>query len=148
MLPDLLLRKRQYGRAMISVDGQDFYSISELTREFDVSTRTLRFYESEGLLRPVRQGRQRLFRAGDRTRLKLILRGKRLGFSLSEIRDLFELFKAPEGERRQIEALLLAIEERKNALVQKRRDLEETMSDLEDAEVTIRARLKEIGGGS
>jgi len=133
---------------MISVDGQDFYSISELTREFDVSTRTLRFYESEGLLRPVRQGRQRLFRAGDRTRLKLILRGKRLGFSLSEIRDLFELFKAPEGERRQIEALLLAIEERKNALVQKRRDLEETMSDLEDAEVTIRARLKEIGGGS
>jgi len=133
---------------MISVDGQDFYSISELTREFDVSTRTLRFYESEGLLRPVRQGRQRLFRAGDRTRLKLILRGKRLGFSLSEIRDLFELFKAPEGERRQIEALLLAIEERKNALAQKRRDLEETMSDLEDAEATIRARLKEIGGGS
>lgn len=133
---------------MINLDGQDCYSISELTREFDVSTRTLRFYESEGLLRPIRQGRQRYFRAADRTRLKLILRGKRLGFSLSEIRELFELFKAPEGERRQIEALLLAIEERKSALVQKRRDLEETMSDLEDAEATIRARLLEIGGGA
>lgn len=133
---------------MINLDGQDFYSISELTREFGVSTRTLRFYEAEGLLRPVRQGRQRLFRAGDRTRLKLILRGKRLGFSLSEIQELFDLFKAPEGERRQIEALLIAIEERKNALMQKRRDLEETMSDLEDAEVTIRARLEEIGGGA
>lgn len=133
---------------MITLDGQDFFSISELTREFDVSTRTLRFYESEGLLRPVRQGRQRLFRAGDRTRLKLILRGKRLGFSLSEIQELFDLFKAPEGERRQIEALLRAIEERKGALMQKRRDLEETMSDLEDAEATIRTRLTEIGGGS
>lgn len=133
---------------MITQDGQDLYSISELTREFDVSTRTLRFYEAEGLLRPIRQGRQRLFRAGDRTRLKLILRGKRLGFSLSEIQELFDLFKAPEGERRQIEALLLAIEERKGALAQKRRDLEETMSDLEDAETTIRVRLAEIGGGA
>jgi len=133
---------------MITRDGQDYYSISELTREFDVSTRTLRFYESEGLLRPVREGRQRLFRPGDRTRLKLILRGKRLGFSLSEIQDLFNLFKAPEGERRQIEALLQAIEERKASLAQKRRDLEDTLNDLDDAEATIRARLREIGGAT
>ena len=132
---------------MITRDGQDFYSISELTREFDVSTRTLRFYESEGLLRPVREGRQRLFRPGDRTRLKLILRGKRLGFTLSEIQELFDLFKAPEGERRQIEALLQALETRKKELVQKQRDLEDTLSDLADAETMIRQRLKEIGGG-
>ena len=132
---------------MITRDGQDFYSISELTREFDVSTRTLRFYESEGLLRPVREGRQRLFRPGDRTRLKLILRGKRLGFTLSEIQELFDLFKAPEGERRQIEALLQALENRKNELVQKQRDLEDTLNDLADAETMIRQRLKEIGGG-
>ena len=131
---------------MIMKDGQEFYSISELTREFDVSTRTLRFYESEGLLRPVRQGRQRLFRPGDRTRLKLILRGKRLGFSLSEIRELFDLFKAHEGERRQSEALLKAIAGRKNDLAQKRRDLEETLLDLEDAEASVRTRLQEIGG--
>ena len=132
---------------MITRDGQDFYSISELTREFDVSTRTLRFYESEGLLRPVREGRQRLFRPGDRMRLKLILRGKRLGFTLSEIQELFDLFKAPEGERRQIEALLQALENRKNELVQKQRDLEDTLNDLADAETMIRQRLKEIGGG-
>ena len=132
---------------MITKDGQEFYSISELTREFDVSTRTLRFYESEGLLRPVREGRQRLFRPGDRMRLKLILRGKRLGFTLSEIQELFDLFKAPEGERRQIEALLQALENRKNELVQKQRDLEDTLNDLADAETMIRQRLKEIGGG-
>ena len=132
---------------MITKDGQEFYSISELTREFDVSTRTLRFYESEGLLRPVREGRQRLFRPGDRTRLKLILRGKRLGFTLSEIQELFDLFKAPEGERRQIEALLQALENRKTELVQKRRDLEDTLNDLADAETMIRQRLEEIGGG-
>jgi len=131
---------------MIRKDGQEFYSISELTREFDVSTRTLRFYETEGLLRPVRQGRLRLFRPGDRTRLKLILRGKRLGFSLSEIRELFDLFKAPEGERRQMQALLEAIVQRKTDLAQKRRDLEETLHDLEEAEGSIRARLEEIGG--
>lgn len=128
-------------------DRPEHYSITELTREFDVSTRTLRFYEAEGLLKPVRHGRQRLFRPADRTRLKLILRGKRLGFSLAEIKQLFELFKAPEGERRQLEALVEAIALRKRELEQKRCDLEETLADLEDAERSVRARLRELKGG-
>ena len=121
------------------------YSITELTREFDVSTRTLRFYEAEGLLRPIRKGRARLFRPADRTRLKLILRGKRLGFSLSEIKDFFELFKAPEGERRQLAALIDAIAERKAELEQKRRDLEETYADLQDAETLGKGAPRRIG---
>lgn len=133
---------------MTSRPDPDYFTITELTQEFDVSTRTLRFYEAEGLLRPVRRGTQRLFRPGDRTRLKLILRGKRLGFSLSEIKELFDLFKAPEGERRQMLALLDAIVKRKADLAQKRRDLEETLADLTDAEESVQQRLKEMGGGS
>lgn len=133
---------------MTTQTDQNFFTITELTQEFDVSTRTLRFYEAEGLLRPVRRGTQRLFRPGDRTRLKLILRGKRLGFSLSEIKELFDLFKAPEGERRQMLALLDAIVKRKADLAQKRRDLEETLADLKDAEVSVQQRLKEMDRGS
>ncbi len=133
---------------MTTQTDQDFLTITELTQEFDVSTRTLRFYEAEGLLRPVRRGTQRLFRPGDRTRLKLILRGKRLGFSLSEIKELFDLFKAPEGERRQMLALLDAIVKRKADLAQKRRDLEETLADLKDAEDSVQQRLKEMDRGS
>ncbi|MEM1045625.1 MAG: MerR family DNA-binding transcriptional regulator [Pseudomonadota bacterium] len=133
---------------MTTQTEQDYFTITELTQEFDVSTRTLRFYEAEGLLRPVRRGTQRLFRPGDRTRLKLILRGKRLGFSLSEIKELFDLFKAPEGERRQMLALLDAIVERKADLAQKRRDLEETLADLKDAEASVQQRLKEMDRGS
>lgn len=129
----------------MAANQQDHFTITELTREFDVSTRTLRFYETEGLLRPVRKGRQRLFRAADRTRLGLILRGKRLGFSLAEIKHLFELFQAPEGERRQMAALLDAIDQRKHELEQKRRDLDDTLKDLVAAEVSVRKRLREMG---
>ena len=77
---------------------KDFYTITELTREFDISTRTLRFYEDEGLVKPVRRGRTRLFRPSDRVLIKQILRGKRLGFSIAEIRDIIEMYKSPPGE--------------------------------------------------
>ncbi|NIW86644.1 MAG: MerR family transcriptional regulator, partial [Gammaproteobacteria bacterium] len=70
------------------------YSIGDLAREFDVTPRTIRFYEDQGLLSPARSGQNRVYTARDRTRLKLILRGKRLGFSLSEIRDILDLYDA------------------------------------------------------
>jgi len=79
---------------------QEQFSISELSREFDVTTRAIRFYEDEGLLEPHRQGRQRVYSSRDRIRLKLILRGKRLGFSLSEIGDIIDMDKVKPDNRR------------------------------------------------
>ena len=77
---------------------RDYYSITELTREFDISTRTLRFYEDEGLIQPIRRGRTRLFRPSDRHLVKQILRGKRLGFSIAEILEIIQIYKEPPGE--------------------------------------------------
>nr|HMQ58011.1 MerR family DNA-binding transcriptional regulator [Rhizobiaceae bacterium] len=89
---------------------RDFYTITELTREFDISTRTLRFYEDEGLIKPVRRGRTRLFRPSDRHLLKQILRGKRLGFSISEIREIVAMYREPPGEVGQLKAIMKRIE--------------------------------------
>ncbi|RWB80669.1 MAG: MerR family transcriptional regulator, partial [Mesorhizobium sp.] len=74
------------------VTMREYYSITELTREFDVSTRTLRFYEDEGLVQPVRRGRTRLFRPSDRHLIRQIMRGKRLGFSINEIREIIQMY--------------------------------------------------------
>ena len=75
-----------------------YYSITELTREFGVSTRTLRFYEDEGLLHPERRGRTRLYRTADRRFLQEILRGRRIGFTIAEIREIVHVYKEPPGE--------------------------------------------------
>ena len=77
------------------------FTIGELATEFGVTTRTIRFYEDQGLLAPKRQGRNRVYDRRDRTRLKLALRGKRLGFALSEIREILDLFDSPQGEEQQ-----------------------------------------------
>ena len=82
------------------------YSISELAQEFGVTTRTIRYYEDQGLISPERDGVSRVFSSRDRVRLKLALRGKRLGFSLAEIRELFELYDVSRDEQRQLEAFL------------------------------------------
>ena len=81
---------------------REFYTISDLAKEFDVTTRTIRFYEDQNLISPLREGTRRLFRARDRTRLKLILRGKRLGFTLAEISEILDMYDAAPGEVRQL----------------------------------------------
>ena len=83
-----------------------FYTITELTREFGVSTRTLRFYEDEGLINPERRGRTRLFRPADRRLIQEILRGRRIGFTIAEIRDIIRVYKDPPGEVGQLEMLM------------------------------------------
>ena len=93
-----------------------------------MTTRTLRFYEQEGLIDPLRRGRTRLYRPADRIRLKLILRGKRLGFSLSEIREIVNMYDEPPGERGQLNLLISRIEERRAELLQKRRDIDATLA--------------------
>ncbi|MBX3569484.1 MAG: MerR family DNA-binding transcriptional regulator [Rhizobiaceae bacterium] len=124
---------------------REYYSITELTREFDVSTRTLRFYEDEGLIHPVRRGRTRLFRPSDRHLIRQILRGKRLGFSINEIREIIQIYREPPGEVGQLGLLIKRIAEKKDELRQKRRDLEDTLAELEQAEDSCVERLAELG---
>ena len=117
---------------------REYYSITELTREFDISTRTLRFYEDEGLIQPVRRGRTRLFRPSDRHLIRQIMRGKRLGFSINEIREIIQMYKEPPGEVGQLKLMIKRIEEKREDLRQKRRDLEETLAELDQAEEILR----------
>jgi DNA-binding transcriptional MerR regulator len=124
---------------------REYYSISELTKEFDISTRTLRFYEDEGLIQPVRRGRTRLFRPSDRHLVRQILRGKRLGFSINEIREIIQIYREPPGEVGQLKLLIARINEKKDDLRQKRRDLEETLAELDQAEESCVERLAELG---
>jgi DNA-binding transcriptional MerR regulator len=109
----------------------DTYSISDLAREFEVTTRTIRFYEDQGLLSPARAGATRVFSNRDRVRLKLALRGKRLGFSLAEIRELFELYDVSRDEKQQLEAFLLRLERRRTLLEQQREDIEVMLNEID-----------------
>lgn len=124
---------------------REYYSITELTREFGVSTRTLRFYEDEDLIHPVRRGRTRLFRPSDRQLIRQILRGKRLGFSIAEIHEIVQMYKEPPGEVGQLKLMIRRIEEKREDLRQKRRDLEETLAELDHAEESCVERLAELG---
>ena len=126
---------------------KEFFTITDLTKEFDVSTRTIRFYEDEGLIKPVRKGRTRLFRQSDRRLLATILRGKRLGFTIAEIRGMLEMYKQPPGEEGQLNMLIAKIQEKRDELDQKRRDIEETLSELDHAEDQAIQRLAELGVG-
>lgn len=122
----------------------DYLTITELTNEFGLTTRTLRFYEDEGLIKPVRRGRQRLYRPSDRTRLKLILRGKRLGLSLGEISDVIDMYRQPPGEIGQLTMLMEKIEARRSDLRQKLTDIEETIAELDAVEEACQTRLCEL----
>lgn len=125
-----------------------YFSITELTREFGVSTRTLRFYEDEGLLHPERRGRTRLYRAADRRFLQEILRGRRIGFTIAEIREIVHVYKEPPGEIGQLKLMMKKIDEKRDELRQKRRDIDETLSELDQAEEACLTRLVEIGVGT
>ena len=107
------------------------FTISELAREFGVTTRTIRFYEDEGLLSPKREGTNRVFSQRDRVRLKLALRGKRLGFSLAEIRELFELYDVSRDEHKQLEEFLARLERRRAHLEQQREDIEVMLREID-----------------
>ncbi len=127
---------------------REFHTITELTKEFGISTRTIRFYEDEGLIKPVRRGRTRLFRPTDRRRLMFILRGKRLGFSIAEIREVMNMYKEPPGEEGQLRLLIRRINEKRDELEQKRLDIDLTIQELDHAEEQSLARLAELGVGT
>ncbi len=118
------------------------FSISELATEFDVTPRAIRFYEDHGLLAPRRAGQRRIYSPRDRTRLKLTLRGKRLGLTLSEIRELIDMYEPGRDERPQLKRFLAVLESHKASLLQQRMDIEAQLTELEVFEKKIRRQLK------
>jgi DNA-binding transcriptional MerR regulator len=120
------------------------FTITDLAREFDVTPRAIRFYEDQGLLSPAREGSnglRRVYSARDRTRLKLTLRGKRLGFTLSEIRTLLDLYDSPTGTTRQLQAFADTIAAHREVLERQRQDLETTLAELAAYEEQTRSLL-------
>ncbi|MFC0117325.1 MerR family transcriptional regulator [Pseudoalteromonas xiamenensis] len=120
------------------------YSISDLAKEFDITTRSIRFYEDQGLLSPVRHGQTRIYSKRDKVRLKLILRGKRLGFSLAETGRLFELYDADKSSAKQLRTMLDLIEQKKADLTQQMDDIKVVLMELVTAERRCRDTLKNV----
>ncbi len=118
------------------------YSISDLAAEFDITTRTIRFYEEQGMLLPERRGQERIYSAKDKTTLKLILRGKRIGFSLAECKELIELYDPETGNRRQLETFMHKIAERRAQLAQQLLDIQQMQLELDTAEERCLAALE------
>ena len=117
------------------------FSISELARAFDVTPRAIRFDEDPGLLAPRRDGQRRIYTPRDRTRLKLTLRGKRLGLTLSEIRELIDMYEPGRDQRPQLERFLAVLEAHKASLLQQQTDIEAQLSEIRAFEKKIRKRL-------
>ncbi len=120
------------------------YSISDLSRQFNLTSRTIRFYESEGLLAPVRENNRRIYHDRDMVRLKLILRGKRLGFSLAEIKTTMELYDTHPDEIAQLKYVLHTIEKHRNALKQKQADILVTLNEMESVAQRVRNKLNAL----
>ena len=119
------------------------FSISELARELDITPRAIRFYEEQEMLAPERRGQERIYSARDKVALKLILRGKRIGFSLAECRELIELYDPASGNRRQLETFMHKIDQRRIQLEQQMLDIQQMQLELDTAEERCRAALEE-----
>jgi DNA-binding transcriptional MerR regulator len=126
-------------------ETRELYAIADLAREFDISTRAIRFYESRGLISPERVGNTRVFRRRDRARLILILRGKRLGFSLKDIGEYLSLYD-DRGHSAQIRRLFELIDRRMALLTQQMRDIETTISELSEVRRLAEARMNDDSG--
>ena len=123
------------------------WAIGQLASEFEVTSRALRLYEEEGLLKPRRAGTRRIYSDRDRVRLRLVLRGKRLGWSLAEIKELFELYDSSHGEEAQLELMLAKLEQRRELLEAQRRDIENALDDLDRIVGNAQNALEQIRTG-
>ena len=127
---------------------QDFFTISDLAREFGITPRTIRYYEDQGLLQPRREGRMRIYGRADRARLKLTLRGKRLGLSLAQIKELIDMYDGRHDSAPQLRRFLSVLEERRRTLEQQRRDIEAVLDEIGMLERQCRALLAENPAGA
>ena len=123
------------------------YTIGELAEEFGVTSRALRLYEEEGLLDPQREGTRRIYNERNRVRLRLILRGKRLGWSLSEIRESFDLYDSSLGEEAQLLWMLEKLAQRRASLKAQKKDIDNALQDLERSATDFDQALQEIQSG-
>lgn len=123
------------------LEREQTWTIAQIAEEFAITHRAVRHYEELGLISPERRGTVRVYHRRDRTRLALILRGKRLGFPLEEIRTIIDLYDAPRGRRSQLEYVLTQIDERRADLEARRRDLDEALAELTAFEARCRADL-------
>ena len=127
------------------MDIKQTYSISELAKEFDVTTRSIRFYEDQELLKPTRRGQTRIFSSKDRVRLKLILRGKRMGFSLAETKELFDLWdETLSGNEKQLYLMLQTLARKRDHLNQQKIDIAVMEAEIKTAEARCRDALREL----
>ena len=117
------------------------YTISELAREFGVTTRTIRFYEEKGLVSPRRDGQKRLFSAADRVRIKLILRGKRIGMSLEESAEIIDLYDPEHNNSEQLHSLIHRVQEKRRRFLQQRRDIDDILASLDEVQGLCEAAL-------
>ena len=127
-----------------SAGSTAFFTIGELAREFDLTTRAIRFYEDCGLLQPHRQGRNRVYTNRDRTRLKLTLRGKRLGLTLAEVKELVDMYESPRDTVPQLNRLLLVLATHREQLDQQLADLHVTLDEVRSHEREARRLLKKV----
>lgn len=125
----------------VYMTNEETFTIGELAKEFDITTRSIRFYEDQGLLAPERNGQTRIYSGKDRVRLKLVLRGKRLGFSLAETKNIFDLYDNEDTGERQLEFMLTMIGEKKQLLAQQLLDIEAVKAELEDLEQNCKLAL-------
>jgi DNA-binding transcriptional MerR regulator len=110
------------------------FTITELAAEFDLTPRAIRFYEDVGLLTPSRDGRNRVYTQRDRTRIKLTLRGKRLGLSLQEIKQLVDMYESPDDTKQQLEAFLVVLRQHRQQMQQQLEDLQVTLAEINQHE--------------
>ena len=121
--------------------AQPTFTITELAAEFDITPRAIRFYEESGLLEPARKGRNRVYTPRDRTRLKLTLRGKRLGLALQEIKQLVDMYDSQASAAPQLKAFLAILARHREQLEQQRHDIEVTLAEIRQHEKRCRGLL-------
>ena len=132
---------------MTNQENESTYTIGELAREFDITPRSIRFYEEQSLLSPKRTGQNRIYCNKDRVRLKLIMRGKRLGFSLAEIKNLFELYDSNPNSSVQLQTMLHLTEQKRAVLRQQLDDIQMLMNELDEVETRCREELADLQQG-
>jgi len=122
------------------------FTIGDLAREFDLTTRTIRYYEDKNLLQPERRGKQRIYSRADRTRLKLIMRGKRLGWNLDEIFEVIQLYQSPDGEKRQLELMIAKIRNNRATLLSQQEDIKVALQEIDEIEERCLMQLQQCVG--
>jgi DNA-binding transcriptional MerR regulator len=122
------------------------YTITELAREFDITPRAIRYYEDQGLISPERSGQSRVYSKRDRTRLKLTLRGRRLGLSLAEIRELIDMYDVGRDQRTQLSKFLAVLARQRAALERQREDIEAVLAEIDSLETRAHELLGEEVG--